>query len=190
MKNLSALTISAILFTLGCGDVVKKENRELVRVINYKTSHIDANHRVLIREDDFHEGDSIYKVRAYYHDDEIVKLVSVLRTPHIERDDYFYFEENAPIFSGHLMNNRDDHAAAEFKYYYGEDGIIAETLFWEDTYTPGKRFPHENFKEFDPDIDSLMMMEVKRLAFYMRKLDSEGFEVLRLNENLEANTLE
>ncbi|MFT7031015.1 MAG: hypothetical protein ACJA2C_002416 [Marinoscillum sp.] len=104
------------------------------------------------------------------------------------RDDYFYFENNAPIFSGHLVVSKDDQIASEYKYYYGEDGYVSEALFWEDSYTVGKRFPHEHFEEFNPDIDSLHDWEEKRLKFFLEYLNLEGFEIMHLNENLEANT--
>ena len=137
----------------------------------------------------FHAGDSIFKIRAYYTQENLVKIVSILRTSHIERDDYFYFDNNEPIFSGHLMNQRDDHEAAEFKYYY-QEGKVVESLFWEDTYVPGKKFPHERFREFEPDLDSLAETEKERLAFCLEKLDMEGVEIRHLNENLNANFTE
>ncbi len=166
---------------------VKKENRELVASINQKIARIDANHRVQIIEDDFHEGDSIYKLRAYYMDNYLVKVVSIMRTSNFEKDDYFYFDEHEPIFSGHLTNERDAHLAGEYKYYY-RGGEIVESLFWEDHYIPGQRFPHEQFTEFEPNMDSLMEMERLRLQFCLMKLEMEGFEIRHLNEQLDANT--
>ena len=47
-----------------------------------------------------------------------------------------------------------------------------------------KRFPHEHFEEFEPDIDSLMNEETTRLNFFLSKLDQEGFEIKRENDNL------
>ncbi|MFY0689529.1 MAG: hypothetical protein JXQ90_20330 [Cyclobacteriaceae bacterium] len=185
----SLLSLIVILIAIvGCNPV-KKENRDLVKLINYKLAHIDGNHRVQIIEDDFHQGDSIFKIRAYYMDEYLVKIVSVLRTSHIERDDYFYFEKNEPIFSGHMYNLRDDHSAEEYKFYY-ENGRIEESLYWADTYEPGKKFPHERFKEYEPNVDSLMESEKERLTFCLEKLAMEGFEILHLNENLEANSIE
>lgn len=175
-----------VAFTLSCGNEVSKEKRPLVNSTNRKVRHIDSNHRVEILEDDFHEGDSVYKIRAYKHDNDLVKLIGVMTTPHFEREDFFYFENNAPIFSGHLVNEKDDRLAAEYKYYY-EGDQITEALFWEDHYTPGKRFPHESFEEFSPDIDSLMQTEKSRIDFLLTKIELEGFEILHLNENLEAN---
>ncbi|MBV6646793.1 MAG: hypothetical protein KI790_15150 [Cyclobacteriaceae bacterium] len=175
-----------LLFVFGCGSEIKKENRVLVKVINKKIDAIDANHRVRIVEDDFHNGDSVFKIRGYYMDDYLVKMVSILNTPHYERDDYFYFDNHKTIFAGHLMNYRDELLAAEYKFYY-RDGKIVETLFWEDHYKRGQRFPHEDFSEFEPDMDSLTESEKQRFEFFFNKLETEGFEVLHLNENLEAN---
>ena len=140
MKNLAL--IIAISFVWACGSEVKKENRPLVKVVDYKVKHIDQNHRVSIVEDDFVQADSVYKVRGYFNEGRLMKLVGIIKTPHFERDDYFYFENEKPIFSGHMMNFVDDKLAEEFKYYY-KDGTIVESLFWKDHYKPGKRFPHE-----------------------------------------------
>lgn len=181
------LPIAIFLVLASCQQEVSKEYEKLVDITNLKMNHIDGNHRVAIVEDDFKEGDSVYKIRAYYYNQDIIKLVSVLRTPHYERDDYFYFENKAPIFSGHLMNERDAHEAEEYKYYY-RDGRVVESLFWKDTYEPGKRFRHEAFQEFSPNIDSLMSSEKERFNFLVTKLELEGIEIMHLNENLEANT--
>jgi hypothetical protein len=170
-----------------CQNEVSREFERLVDITNSKMRHIDGNHRVGIVEDDFHEGDSIYKIRAYYYNQDLVKLVSVLRTPHYERDDYFYFESNTPIFSGHLMNERDAHEAEEYKYYY-DDGVIVESLYWKDKYEPGVRFEHDAFQEYLPNTDSLMQSEINRFSFLITKLEMEGIEIMHLNENLEANT--
>jgi hypothetical protein len=183
------LTLS---FTACDSNVVKEENRKLVEITNKKINRIDNNGRVEIIEDDFHDGDSVYKIRAYYNDVDmkyLLKIVSILRTSKMDRDDYFYFENNAPIFSGHLVNERNDHDAAEYKYYY-QDDMIVESLYWEDHYEPGKRFPHESFEEFEPNMDSLMETERERLFFFLSKLNMEGFEIRHLNENLEANTFD
>lgn len=172
---------------LSCGSEVKKENRPLVKAIDYKVQTIDHNHRISIIEDDFIKADSSYKIRGYYNENQLIKLVGITKTAHFERDDYFYFENNKPIFSGHMMNFMDDRLAEEFKYYY-KGGTIVECLFWEDHYTPGKRFPHETFTEFDPPMDSLMNEEKTRLAFFLAKLSEEGVEIKHINENLEANS--
>lgn len=187
MKQLTYLTIIALL-SGACTSDVSREKRPLVDGINHKVGDIDANHRVRIVEDDFHTGDSIYKIRGYFMDEHLLKLVGILHTSHVDRDDYFYFDKNVPIFSGHLMVQRDDQMASEFKYYYGESGYVEEALFWEDHYQVGKRFPHEHFEEFEPDKDSLRETEEDRLYFFLDKLDMEGFEIRHLNENLEANT--
>lgn len=166
---------------------VSKEFRPLVKAVDYKVKQIDQNHRVSIVEDDFVQADSSYKVRGYFNDGRLMKLVGIIKTPHFERDDYFYFENEKPIFSGHMMNFMDDRLAEEFKYYYDE-GKIVESLYWKDNYNPGKRFPHETFEEFDPNMDSLMAEERGRMAFFLSKLQAEGFELKHLNEHLEANS--
>lgn len=185
MRNLLLLFVISLLWA--CGSEVKKENRHLVEAIDYKVKNIDHNHRVSIIEDDFVQSDSSYKVRGYFNEGRLMKLVGIIKTPHFERDDYFYFENDKPIFSGHMMNFMNDRLAEEFKYYY-QDGSIVESLYWEDHYEPGKRFPHETFKEFDPDMDSLMNEERTRMAFFLSKLEQEGFEIKHINENLEANS--
>lgn len=166
---------------------VSKEFRPLVKAVDYKVKHIDQNHRISIIEDDFVQADSAYKVRGYFNGNSLIKLVGIIKTPHFERDDYFYFENNLPIFSGHMMNFRDDRLAEEFKYYY-ENGTVVESLFWKDHYEPGKRFPHETFEEFSPNMDSLMKEERGRMNFYLTKLEKEGFEIKHINENLKANS--
>jgi len=176
-----------LLLAFACSDV-SKEKRPLVRSVNKKVSDIDANHRVKIVEDDFHSGDSIYKIRGYFMDKHMLKLVGILHTSQIDRDDYFYFEKNSPIFSGHLVVHRDSKQASEYKFYYGSSGMVSEALYWEDEYEVGKRFPHEHFIEFDPDKDSLRTSEEERLFFFLSALNLEGFEIQHLNENLEANT--
>ena len=185
MRNLVLILTLCILWA--CGSEVKKENRPLVKAVDYKVKQIDQNHRISIVEDDFTLADSVYKVRGYFNEGRLLKLVGILKTPHFERDDYFYFENEKPIFSGHMMNFRDDRLAEEFKYYY-KDGSIVESLFWMDHYKPGKRFPHETFEEFEPNMDSLMNEERTRMAFFLSKLEEEGFELKHLNEHLEANS--
>ncbi|MFH6985074.1 hypothetical protein [Marinoscillum luteum] len=185
MKKLIYLTIVASVL-VAC-DTISKEKRPLVASVNKKVGDIDANHRVRIIEDDFHSGDSIYKIRGYFMDESLLKLVGILHTSHVDRDDYFYFENNTPIFSGHLVVEKDGQMAYEYKYYYGPDGNVEEALFWEDHYEVGKRFPHEHFEEFGPDLDSLKDSEESRLYFFLSNLDMAGFEIKHLNENLDAN---
>ena len=120
-------------------------------------------------------------------DENLLKLVGVLYTSSVERDDYFYFENGQPIFTGHILVNKDEQLAAEYKYYFGQEGEIAEALYWQDHYQRGKQFPHEKFLEFEPNTDSLMKAERKRLNFFLSKLDIEGFRVRDENENLGAN---
>ena len=116
-----------------------------------------------------------------------MKFVGIIKTPHFERDDYFYFENEALIFSGHMINFMDDRLAEELKYYY-KSGFIVESLFWKDHYEPGKRFPHETFREFESNMDSLMQEEKQRMSFFLSKLEREGFELKHINENPEANS--
>jgi len=181
-----SLKILVVIFVFSCSSEVRNEMKPLVERTNKEVRHIDANHRVEIIEDDFHEGDSLYKIRAYQQEGFLLKLVGVINTPHFEREDYFYFVNNAPIFSGHLVNEKDDLLAAEYKYYYEGDEIV-EALYWEDHYQPGKQFPHEKFQEFTPSIDSLMKTEKDRIDFLLTKIRMEGFEIKHLNENLQAN---
>lgn len=178
---------TAICLTLAaCHSEISKEKRGLVEEVNRKVAAIDHNHRVTIIDDDYKDGDSLYKIRGYYMDKDLVKLVGILRTPHFERDDYFYFDKNEPLFSGHMINFKDDNLAEEFKYYY-QNGRVEEALFWEDHYVPGQRFPHEHFTEFEPNQDSLIATEKSRLKFFLELLDKEGHEIKHLNENLGAN---
>ncbi len=179
----SLITIGIVAFLVACSPEIKKENRKLVEAIDHKVKNIDHNHRISIIEDDFISGDSTFKVRGYLMEGRIQKLVGIIRTPHFERDDYFYFENNQPIFSGHMINFMDEQLAEEFKYYYRGNKVV-EALFWEDHYKPGKRFPHEHFEEFEPDLDSLMREEQSRLQFFMSKLDQEGFEIKHENDNI------
>lgn len=184
----TAILLSFFILS-SCGNEIKKENRTLVNGIDHKVKNIDHNHRVQIIEDDFVSADSIYKVRGYFNEGQLMKLVGIITTPHFVRDDYFYFENDKPIYSGHMINFIDDKLAEEFKYYYNQRGdSIVESLFWKDHYQPGKRFPHETFKEFDPRFDSLMNEEQTRMSFYLSHLEKEGFEVKHINENLEANS--
>lgn len=187
MKKLS-LILAIFLFN-ACSSEVSKEKQPLVKAIDHKVKSIDHNHRITIIEDDFVNADSLYKVRGYFSEGRLLKLVGIIKTPHFERDDYFYFENNTPIFSGHMINFMDDKLAEEFKYYYDpRTKTIEECLFWKDHYTPGKRFPHETFEEFEPNMDSLMSEEKNRMQFYLSHLNKEGFEIKHINENLEANS--
>ncbi len=177
-----------IMIFIGCTSEISKEKQHEVEVINAKVHHIDLNRRVSIIEDDFHVGDSIYKIRGYFMDELLQKVVGILHTPSFDRDDYFYFENHQPIFSGHLVIDKNNSIAAEYKYYYNDQGFVDEALFWEDKYEYGKQFPHEKFQEFVPNKDSLRKEEETRLQFFLDKLDMEGFEIRHLNENLSANT--
>ena len=176
-----------MLLVFSCGSEISKEKLPLVNAINETISYIDSNHRVQILEDDIISGDSLIKIRGYSMDGKLQKIVSVLRTPHFEQDDYFYFDDAGHvIFSGHLVNQKDERIAAEYKYYYDRDEIV-ESLFWKDHYEPGKRFPHEKFEEFEPNMDSLLTSERARISFLAGKLQGEGFVIKHLNENLKAN---
>ncbi len=178
------LTVFVLFLLWSC----QSETDRLVEAINFSAKEIDSNHRVKIMEDDFHEGDTIYKIRGYFMDGALLKLVSITRTPHFVRDDYFYFDHaGEPMFTGHMLNLKDEHDAAEYKYYYHNGDLIA-CMYWEDHYQPGKQFPHEEFKYFEPDKDSINRIENERLSFFLEKLNSEGFAVQEENENLEANT--
>ena len=176
-----------LLFLMSCGSEISSDKLPIVNAINEEIGHIDSNHRVQILEDDIVSGDSLIKIRGYSMEGKLQKIVSVLRTPHFERDDYFYFDtEGHVIFSGHVVNEKDEHLAGEYKYYYDKDEIV-ESLFWEDHYEPGKRFPHEKFREFEPNMDSPLRSERSRIEFLMAKLEGEGFVIKHLNENLKAN---
>jgi len=186
MRNLYLLVLLAFVFS--CSSEISKEKRPLVNNINTIVSHIDSNHRVQIIEDDYKEGDSLIKIRGYSMDGEMLKLVAVTKTTHFERDDYFYFHNGHVIFSGHMVNLEDELLAEEYKFYYEGDNI-GESLFWKDHYERGKRFPHEKFQEFQPNMDSLLKRERERILFLVYKLETEGFEIKHLNENLEANII-
>lgn len=186
MKSCWLLLLSLVL--VYCSSEVSQEKQHEVNVINTKVRHIDQNRRVSIIEDDFHVGDSIYKIRGYFMDEMLQKVVAILHAPNFDRDDYFYFENNHPIFSGHLLIDKTKSTAAEYKYYYNKEGYVDEALYWEDQYEYGKQFPHERFTEFYPDVDSLRKEEETRLQFFLEKLEMEGFEIRHLNENLSANT--
>jgi hypothetical protein len=186
MRSLLSLLIVVTLTLTACHSEISKSKRGLVDAINKKVAAIDHNHRVMILDEDHKLGDSIFKTRGYFANDKLIKLVGILRTPHFERDDYFYFENNEPLFSGHMINFKDDNLAEEFKYYY-ENGNITEALMWEDHYDPHKRFPHEHFEEFEPNIDSLLSTERTRLQLFLKFLNMSGHEIKHLNENLGAN---
>ncbi|MEM9326348.1 MAG: hypothetical protein AAGA85_11850 [Bacteroidota bacterium] len=186
MKPLSLCGIFVLLLS-ACGGEISKEKLPIVNMINETIGHIDSNHRVQILEDDIVSGDSLIKIRGYSMEDKLQKIVAVTHTPHFEQDDYFYFDtEGHVIFSGHLINKKDERLAAEYKYYYDRDQIV-ESLFWEDHYEVGKKFPHEKFREFEPNMDSLLTKERERITFLMSKLEGEGFVIKHLNENLKAN---
>lgn len=169
-----------------CGSAISKDKQKLVEVTNHKVARIDHNHRMHIVEDEFINGDSSYMVRGYYRGDQLLKLVGVIRTPHYERDDYFYFERGKPLFTGHMVNYTDNKVAEEFKYYYDKDGI-EESLYWKDEFTPGHRFSHEHFEEFEPNLDSLLNEEKKRIEFFISHLKSDGIEIRTEKEGVGAN---
>ena len=181
MKVLFGLTTLTFLFA--CSPEVKKENRKLVEAIDYKVKNIDHHHRIKIVEDDLVSEDSRHKVRGYMSEGRIQKWIGIIRTPPFERDDYFYVENEKPIFSEHMINFMDESLAEGFQYYY-RGRTIVESLFWEDHYDPNKRFPHEHFEEFEPDIDSLMNQKQSGLNFYLSKFSKEGFELKDENTNL------
>ena len=45
-------------------------------------------------------------------------------------------------------------------------GYHCESLSWKGHYEPEKRFPHETFEEFDPNMDRLMQEERNRIDFH------------------------
>lgn len=184
MKFFSVIFIFVVCFA--CSEV-SKEKRPMVEALENKIRNIDSNHRVRIEEDDFHQGDSIFKIRGYFMGEDLIKLVGILHTPTLDRDDYFYFENHEPLFSGHILIDKGTQTAEEYKYYYGDDGYVAEALYWKDHYKAGAKFPHEKFKEFSPEKDSLRNSEERRLYFLLVRLEMEGIVIKHLNENLEAN---
>ena len=109
MKKLAITFI--VIFLSSCGNEIKKEYRGLVAGIDHKVKSIDHNHRIQIIEDDFVRSDSIYKVRGYFNEGRLLKLIGIIKTPHFERDDYFYFENSKPIYSGHIINFVDERLA-------------------------------------------------------------------------------
>lgn len=185
MRPTLSLLIVVGLTLSACHSEMARKGK-LIEEVDKKVSKIDHSHRMTIIEDDFVRGDSVFKIRGYYQDQELQKMVGIIMTPHFERDDYFYFENGQQLFSGHMMNFKDDRLAEEFKYYF-KNGEIVNTLMWKDHYTPGKRFPHEHFEYFNPDLDSLMREEQSRRAFFLEKLKTEGIEIKAENDNLEAN---
>ena len=185
MRHLLTLLIVSAL-TFSCSQKKKSEEQLMMEAIDFKVRNIDRNHRVQIIEMDSIIGDSLYKVRGYFAGDEMLKVVGILRTAHFERDDYFYFENHEPLFSGHMINFRDDRLAEEFKYYY-EDEKVTQALAWEDHYTPGKRFPHEHFEKILPNQDSLLNTEQTRLIHLLHIMEMSHLEIKHLNENRGAN---
>jgi hypothetical protein len=187
MKNLHRVfALTAILFS--CSEQ-ESEKEKFIKHVQTKIGHIDANRRIRIVEDDFHKGDSIYKIRGYFMDDVLQKLIAIMHTNDFERDDYFYFENHHPLFSGHVVVSKSDRKAEEYKYYYENDGFVKYALYWSDTYRKGEQFPHEHFIDYDHDRDSIRQTDEERLQFFLSLLDLEGIEIKHLNENLEANTM-
>ena len=185
MRLLFTLLIVSTLTLSSCHSNIAQKGK-IVEAVNKKIATIDHSHRMRIVEDHFVKSDSLFKIRGYYIKDELLKLVGILKTPHFERDDYFYFENGQQLFSGHMMNFKDDKLAEEFKYYF-DNGQLARAFMWEDYYVPGQRFPHETFKTFSPSVDSLLSEEKKRLAFFKDLLKKKGTEIQQEKENLGAN---
>ena len=179
------LLLIVIVLTFSCHSEMSRQGN-LVEEINQKVSKIDHNHRVQIIETDHPIDGSTWKVRQYISNKQRVKVVAVVMNAHFERDDYFYFEGGKKIFSGHMINFRDERLAEEFKYYF-ENGKLVRSYMWKDNYTPGERFPHEEFELFEPNMDSLIQEEDNRLAFLMELLEKDGREIKAENENLGAN---
>ncbi len=176
MRTIQPLAI-VVLFLIfsSCEEKLKNKAQHVVDKINEEVHNLDVRRRISIKEDDYIHGDTTFKIRAYSVDGILKKIVSVTYTAHFERDDYFYFDiHNHLMFSGHLMNEKDDHLASEFKYYYQDDEIVA-AYEWEDHYKPHKPFPHEHFRLFHPNLDSLKDEDQKRLHFFIDKLDKEGY---------------
>ena len=172
-KMLTLLYLSLLLTR--CEEKLSSETQRIVDKINETVHDLDVRRRISIKEDDFIHQDTTFKIRSYSVDGRVKKIVSVIYTEHFERDDYFYFDIHGKLmFSGHLMNEKDDHNAAEFKYYYHNDKIVA-ALEWEDHYQPHKPFPHEHFRVFHPNLDSLQREDQRRLHYFIEKLDTEGF---------------
>ena len=152
--------------------------------LNRAVHHNDVRRRISIVEDDFKEGEVIYKIRGYFANNILIKIVAITRSTHSERDDYFYFDKDEKVFfTGHLVNDTDRHIAKEFKYYYENDEIRL-ALHWEDEYDPAKPFPHESFELFQLNLDSLMKEENERISFFKEKINSEGFLLKAENPNL------
>lgn len=185
MRQLLPLLIVVILTFTQCHSEMSMKGK-LVDEVNKQVARIDHSHRMSIVEDDFVRGDSLYKIRGYYSQNELLKIVGILKTPHFERDDYFYFKDGKQLFSGHFRNFRDERLAEEYKYYF-QNGELARTYMWRDNYTPGKRFPHETFELFEPNLDSLMKTERERMNFFISLLETEGIQISEENENVGAN---
>ncbi|MEQ9425931.1 MAG: hypothetical protein RJQ09_16015 [Cyclobacteriaceae bacterium] len=180
--RITFLLLSGLVFT-ACSDL-SSDQQKLVETLDRQVHHHDLMRRISIIEDDFVEDGVSYKLRAYLSDDELIKIVGVTTSPHFERDDYFYFNHDGDlIFTGHLINDRDHHIAREFKYYY-KDGEVALPLHWEGEYDPKKPFPKEVFTPFQLNMDSLNNEEKSRLAFFMDKIQTEGFLIKAQNDNI------
>ena len=172
-----------LLLSMACSDLTD-EQQALIDRINREVHHTDVRRRISIVEDDYKEGENLFKIRGYFAEDKLIKIVAITRSVHGERDDYFYFDNNDNVyFTGHLVNDRDHHTAKEFKYYYENDDLKV-ALHWEDQYDPTKPFPHEHFEPFELNWDSLLTEENNRIAFFKEKIYSEGFTLQRENPNL------
>ena len=181
MKN---ILYGCILVIVTACSSLTQEEQDLIERINRDVHHTDVRRRISIVEDDYKEGEDLYKIRGYFADEKLIKIVGITRSVHGERDDYFYFnDEGGVYFTGHLMNDKDHHMAKEFKYYYENDDLKV-ALHWEDEYDPTKPFPHEHFEPFQLDWDSLLREENERIDFFKEKIYSEGFLLQRENPNL------
>ena len=77
MKKLSIRLTICLLQS--CGSEVSKEYRQLVNAVDHKVKNIDHNHRIQIIEDDFVRADSLYKVRGYFSEGRLLKLVGIIK---------------------------------------------------------------------------------------------------------------
>lgn len=183
-KNFTFYCLALIIcLGYGCEEKLDSETQKKVDHINEKSHLLDIRRRISIMEDDFIHGDTTYKIRGYFLDGALKKIVSITFNTSFERDDYFYFNEhNKLMFSGHLTNYKGRHDAEEFKFYYDDSELIG-AFKWQDHYDPHKPFPHEHFSVFHPNKDSLEQVENERLNFFKDKIYSEGFLLKREKPN-------
>lgn len=183
-KTLFALLSLTVFFLVtSCEEKLDKSTQHKVDKINEKAHLLDIRRRISIIEDDFIHGDTTFKIRGYFLDEVLKKIVSITFNSKFERDDYFYFDShNELMFSGHLTNYKGRHDAEEYKFYYDKDGLIG-AFKWQDHYDPHKPFPHEHFSVFHPNRDSLEKVEAERLTFFKDKIYSEGFLLKKEKQN-------